>query len=148
MFRNVQTVSLLPQTYHEDLFDKILPELKMRSSLTDLQVNASCLDERKAPIMTTFERLTRLTLYDPTRAILNLLPDWLERLSISLKELHLRVGIPTSFSWVLLKASYYRTIVDPSHPVSYGLLSHICKAFVRLPSDCLIPSQTRMSTLR
>jgi len=89
-FKNVQTVALLPQTYHEGLFDKVLPELRNCSSLTDLRVNSSCLGDIRAHLVTAFERLTRVTLCDPTRAILQLLPDWLERLSSSLKELHLK----------------------------------------------------------
>lgn len=94
-FKNLQTVALLPTTYHEDLFTRALVELKSCHLLADLRVNSSCMDDVRAPILAELARLARLTLCDPTRAILQLLLDWLERLSSSLRDLHLKVSIST-----------------------------------------------------
>lgn len=60
--------------------------------LRELTVNSSCTDEVRAPILVQINELQKLTLRDPSRAILQILPDWLGRLSKSLTELHLRVS--------------------------------------------------------
>jgi len=59
--------------------------------LQELAVNASCTNENNAPILAQISGLSKLSIYSPTRAILDLLPGWLRRLSDSLTELHLKV---------------------------------------------------------
>ncbi|KAJ7619456.1 hypothetical protein FB45DRAFT_930844 [Roridomyces roridus] len=92
-FENMHTLEILPkdwQTFRvEDLLDGILLELKNRASLVKLRVNPSCTTEATAPILADIGGLRELALASPSRAILQLLPDWLERLSPSLRELHL-----------------------------------------------------------
>lgn len=59
--------------------------------LQELTVNACCTNENNAPILAQISGLSRLSIHSPTRAILDLLPGWLRRLSDTLKELHLKV---------------------------------------------------------
>jgi len=59
--------------------------------LQEIAVNASCTNENNAPILAQISGLSKLSIYSPTRAILDLLPGWLRRLSDSLRELHLKV---------------------------------------------------------
>ena len=92
VFSNLRVVQLVPRTYHEDVFTQTLQALKDASLLEDLTVNSSCTDAQRAPLITQIECLTRLELQDPTRAILDLLPAWLDRLSGTLTELHLKVN--------------------------------------------------------
>jgi hypothetical protein len=85
-------VQFTPQTYHEDLFQQSLITLRDLRSLTAIAVNASCTDDAKVPVLVELCGLKKLTLESPSRAILQLLPDWLRRLSGTLQELHLTVS--------------------------------------------------------
>ena len=91
-FTNLRSVQFTPQTYHEDLFRESLIALRDLRSLTEITVNASCTDEAKASVLAELYGLKKLTLDSPSRAILQLLPDWLRRLSGTLQELHLKVN--------------------------------------------------------
>ncbi|KAJ7717567.1 hypothetical protein B0H16DRAFT_1897932 [Mycena metata] len=84
-FENLQTVEVFPDSDHP--FTEILTELEGRPSLVNLRVNSSCTDEASAPLLAKIEGLRQLELQRPTRAILQLLPEWLGRLT-SLEELH------------------------------------------------------------
>jgi hypothetical protein len=91
-FVNLSRVIFAPLTFHEDLFAqtlRILPDLR---SLTDLTVNQSCTSDLLVPKLVEVNGLKKLTLFNPGRAILQLLPDWLRRLSPTLTELHLKVS--------------------------------------------------------
>ncbi|KAF9006991.1 hypothetical protein BDQ17DRAFT_1238451 [Cyathus striatus] len=88
-FTNLAEVKYTPVTFHEDLFTEPLKVLKVAPSLRSLTVNGSCMDEKKARILVQIGGLDKLTLKDPTRALLQLLPDWLRHLSSSLTGLHL-----------------------------------------------------------
>ncbi|KAJ6615376.1 hypothetical protein B0H10DRAFT_1801539 [Mycena sp. CBHHK59/15] len=88
VFTNLHTVELTPGWYNTDLFTAVLIELKNRASLADLCVNLSCTDETRAPLLVQIGGLRRLELKSPGRAILQLLPDWLARLT-TLEALHL-----------------------------------------------------------
>jgi hypothetical protein len=90
-FVNLHSVQFTPITYHEDLFAPSLPLLQSTHPLTNLTVNASCSNEARAPTLVQITGLHSLTLLNPGRAILQLLPEWLERLSSTLRELHLKV---------------------------------------------------------
>ncbi|KAJ7145780.1 hypothetical protein C8R44DRAFT_1934 [Mycena epipterygia] len=88
VFENLHTVEILPEMHPNDLFPAILAQLQDRGSLVNLRVNSSCTDDETAPILAKIEGLRQLQLESPSRAILQLLPDWLGRLT-SLRELHL-----------------------------------------------------------
>ena len=91
-FVNLRRVIFVPLTFHEDLFVqtiRILPDLR---SLTDLTVNQSCTSDAVVQKLVGVNGLKRLTLFNPGRAILQLLPDWLRRLAPALTELHLKVS--------------------------------------------------------
>lgn len=90
-FHNLNSVTLSPIQFHEDIFADVLPALKHLPSLRNVTVNRSCTEETYAPILATIEGLSHLTVMDPSRAILNLFPEWLRRLSRTLTELHLIV---------------------------------------------------------
>jgi hypothetical protein len=51
------------------------------------------MDAPRAPIITQIRGLKRLELHGPTRAILELLPEWLNHLSETLNEVHLKVNL-------------------------------------------------------
>ncbi|KAJ7682854.1 hypothetical protein B0H17DRAFT_1075127 [Mycena rosella] len=87
-FESLRIVEILPETYNSELFTALLDEIKDRASLINLRVNSSCTDDARAPILAHIVGLRKLELKSSTRAILQLLPDWLGRLT-SLKELHL-----------------------------------------------------------
>lgn len=111
VFTNLRTSILTPATF-EGIFTGILKQLTERSDkridngshvpstpppLRELVVNPSCTDAVRAPILYQLTGLSKLTILSPTRAVLELLPDWLRRLSDTLTELHLRVSyFPTS----------------------------------------------------
>ena len=61
--------------------------------MKDLAINSSCMDAPRAPIIAQTRGLKRLELHGPTRAILELLPEWLNYLSETLKEVHLKVNL-------------------------------------------------------
>lgn len=48
--------------------------------------------EVTAPLLSEIDGIKQLTLDGPGRTVLNLLPDWLGRLSETLTELHLEVS--------------------------------------------------------
>ena len=90
-YHNLNAVEISPTTFPEGIFAEILHALKTCSSLRCLTANSTYTDEAGSSAMVMIDGLRCLTIIDPTRAILNLLPDWLSRLSESLTELHLRV---------------------------------------------------------
>jgi len=100
-FINLRSVQFTPLTYHEDLFEESLIALCDLRSLTEIAMNASCTDDAKAPALVELCGLRKITLYSPGRAILQLLPDWLRRLSGTLQELHLQVSHRPRFMYDL-----------------------------------------------
>ncbi|KAJ7468685.1 hypothetical protein FB451DRAFT_379180 [Mycena latifolia] len=99
-FSNLHTVEILPEMYNSELFTPLLSELKDRTCLANLRVNSSCTDDGNAPILAKIVGLRTLELKSPSRAILQLLPDWLGRLT-SLKELHMTSNCGSVTPWVL-----------------------------------------------
>ncbi|KAJ6542755.1 hypothetical protein B0H19DRAFT_1171777 [Mycena capillaripes] len=87
-FQNLQTVEIFPDANHDSLFPPVLLELENRPTLVNFRVNAACMDETNAPILVKIGGLRQLGLERPNRTVLQLLPDWLGRLS-SLTEFHL-----------------------------------------------------------
>ncbi|KAF9526215.1 hypothetical protein CPB83DRAFT_940082 [Crepidotus variabilis] len=88
-FVNLRSVQFTPSTWNNQLFTTALPILPTLLFLDDLEVNASCLDEPNALSLSFISGLRRLSIWNPSRAILQLLPDRLDRLSVSLVDLAL-----------------------------------------------------------
>lgn len=74
----------------------VLPQLLNCTHFSDLTVGRACCDEDVSPLLTQLSGLNALTIHDPTRAILQLLPDWLIRLQGTLSRLALQVCLRTS----------------------------------------------------
>ena len=115
---NLRSFVFTPHRFPEALINTTLETLPKCSLLQDLTVNETCCTEETAPTLTKIIGLKKLTIEGPRRAILNLIPEWLERLSTTLTGLHLKVfhtcwGIVT----LNLQTRPSRTIVVPSHPV-------------------------------
>ncbi|KAF8646265.1 hypothetical protein AX16_007305 [Volvariella volvacea WC 439] len=100
-FSNLRRVSFRPSAFPDDLFTEPLKALKGNSStaqdksgqnhqLESLIVGPACQDEIRAPLLVEISGLKKLAVHSPTRALLELLPGWLDRLSNGLKELHLK----------------------------------------------------------
>ena len=87
------TINPMNQQAPEDLFVEPLRLLRSSPDLRTLEVNAACTGRASAPVLSEIVGLGSLTLIDPGREILNLLPDWLSRLSDTLRELHLLVSL-------------------------------------------------------
>ncbi|KAF7319059.1 hypothetical protein HMN09_00242100 [Mycena chlorophos] len=85
---NLQTLEVVPDIHPDDYFTAILQHALELPSLNTLRVNSSCMSESDCGILLQFTKLRRLELKSPTRAVLNVLPEWLGRLT-GLKELHL-----------------------------------------------------------
>ena len=94
-FTNIRSVKFVPATFHEDVFVdslKLLPNL--HTSLRELILSSSCTsDEEKVSLLTGIKGLYKLALHSPGRAILQHLPEWLEKNSSTLNELHLLVRL-------------------------------------------------------
>lgn len=90
---NLVAIAFAPAQASEGLFIEPLRLLQSLPKLRTLRVNATCTDTLSSPILSQIVGLRTLTLIDPSRAILDLLPDWLSRLSGTLHGLHLLVSI-------------------------------------------------------
>ncbi|KZT05087.1 uncharacterized protein LAESUDRAFT_656763 [Laetiporus sulphureus 93-53] len=88
-WHNLTTVILTPRIYHQDLLTNVLPLLPTLPLLQNLSVNTSCTDDVHAPGLVHISGLKALCIQNPTRAILQLLPNWLGKLTSSLRGLHL-----------------------------------------------------------
>jgi len=86
-------MTINPMQAPQDLFVEPLRLLRDSRDLRTLEVNAACTGSTSAPVLSEIVGLKSLTLIDPNREILNLLPDWLSRLSGTLCELHLLVSL-------------------------------------------------------
>ena len=92
-------ITIDPIQATEGLFVEPLRLLQNSPELRTLKVNTACIAGVSALVLSRIVGLRCLTVADPNRAILDLLPDWLSRLSGTLCELHL-----------LVSASFYRRI--------------------------------------
>jgi hypothetical protein len=93
-FTNIISVTLTPLLYIPGMGFSAgaLHALGDRPSLSRLTVNEFCTEESSAHVLATITGLSELGILDPTQTILNLLPEWLGRLSKSLVALHLTVN--------------------------------------------------------
>ncbi|KAJ7065036.1 hypothetical protein C8F01DRAFT_1129199, partial [Mycena amicta] len=87
-FKNLKALEILPDIYPDDFFTEIIHQGLDLPLLTTLRVNSSCMSEGDSAILARFDRLRILELRNPTRAILNILPEWLAKMG-GLNELHL-----------------------------------------------------------
>lgn len=86
------SVTLHPAGCPSKFFSETLQILQGFSQIRHLAVNYTCMDETTAKILVQFNNLVTVVLFDPTRALLELITEWLSRLSPTLDCLHLRVG--------------------------------------------------------
>ncbi|KAF9649725.1 hypothetical protein BDM02DRAFT_3094307 [Thelephora ganbajun] len=89
VWRNLVAMSIDPRQAPEGLFVEPLRLLQNSPNLRTLRVDAICTDAISAPVLSEITGLGSLTVIDPNRALLDLLPDWLSRLSDTLRELRL-----------------------------------------------------------
>lgn len=119
MWRNLAAVTIIPTHAPEGLFTEPLRLLRGLPDLRTLKVNSACADALSAAALSRVVGLKSLTLVDPNRAILDLLPDWLSRLSNTLHQLHLLVSTIPSAEYTRSDPAG-RKIVVPSLLGSYG----------------------------
>lgn len=93
-------ITIDPVQAPEGLFVESLHLLRNSPDLRILKVNAACTDGASARVLSGVVGLRSLTVIDPNRAILDLLPNWLSRLSDTLRGLYLLVSI-LSLYWVV-----------------------------------------------
>ncbi|KAF8149464.1 hypothetical protein B0H34DRAFT_802453 [Crassisporium funariophilum] len=118
-FVNIGSVTMTPLTFHEDLFLDCLSAMRDWRCLTEVVVNESCMTDGKAAALVGISGLRKVTLISPGRAILNLLPDWLGRLSSTLVELHLKDNCGSITPGVL--RSFIPHIQDNLRALTLGL---------------------------
>lgn len=93
-FTNLSSVFFTPVSFRCYVFTDLLRILTVSPVLRNITVNTSCMGDDREEWLSQLTGLNSLTLYDPTRAILQLLPDWLGRLSSTIQSLHLKVSFP------------------------------------------------------
>jgi hypothetical protein len=100
-FPKLSRVTFTPAAYQGNLFVRSLEALKESTNLHELAVNSACMGETATPLLAKIEGIHKLTLHGPDRSILNILPDWLGRISRTLTGLHLKVSdyIPVIFKF-------------------------------------------------
>lgn len=90
---NLVAITILPMQGPEGLFVEPLRLLQHLPKLRTLKVNSTCTDAISALVLSQIVGLWSLTVVDPSRAMLDLLPDWLSQLSGTLRQLHLLVSL-------------------------------------------------------
>jgi hypothetical protein len=91
---NLVTITIIPAQAPEGLFVEPLRLLQSLPELRILKVNSTCTDAISAPVLSQIVGLRSLTVIDPNRAMLDLLPNWLSQLSGTLRQMHLLVSLP------------------------------------------------------
>ncbi|CAL1696514.1 unnamed protein product [Somion occarium] len=87
---NLRSFTFAPLEYPDVLITQTLDSLPLCDSLRSLTVGSPCCSEDAAPLLVQVESLESLTIENPSRAILNIMPDWLNRLSGTLTTLRFR----------------------------------------------------------
>jgi hypothetical protein len=118
LYTNITSVTFTPMTSDPGLFTEALRALGDRPSLSRLTVNPYCMHECNAHALAKIGGLRELELSDPTKIILNLLPEWLGRLSKSLVALHLTVNFKLFIITNMVTDPCFRTNVIMSRQVS------------------------------
>ena len=91
-YTDITSVTLTPIEFNSGMFTGALHALGDRPFLSRLTVNRCCMEDPNAHVLAKIGGLRELELFNPNQAILNLLPEWLGRLSKSLVALHLTVN--------------------------------------------------------
>jgi hypothetical protein len=118
-YTNIISVTLTPKIFRPELgFTEVLRALGDRPSLSQLTVNCYCMDESSARLLAKIGGLRELELSAPTQIILDLLPEWLGRLSKSLVALHLTVNFKPFIITNMFTDPGFRTYVIMSRQVS------------------------------
>ena len=111
-YADITSVTLTPMAFNPGIFTGVLHALGDRPFLSRLTVNQCCMEEPNAHVLAKIGELRELELFSPNQTILNLLPEWLGRLSKSLVALHLTVNfklfIITTLSLTLVLAQLCR----------------------------------------
>ncbi|KAJ3482735.1 hypothetical protein NLI96_g6777 [Meripilus lineatus] len=87
---NLCSFTLTPSTYPSDLVETIIPQISKCSHLRELTVGSLCGSDENAHLLVQILGLESLTIQDPKSAILQLLPEWLDRLKGTLISLGLQ----------------------------------------------------------
>ncbi|KAI0684576.1 hypothetical protein BC835DRAFT_1389261 [Cytidiella melzeri] len=88
---NLQSVTFMAAaTSYSGVFTKSLAMLPNLTYLRHLELNSGSCSETQSSVLALLGGLERLVIEDPTRAILNVLPDWLSVLRGTFKGLHLK----------------------------------------------------------
>lgn len=93
MLPNLHEILIAPQSQNNDVSIDVLKCLPAVPHLRRLSVNETCTQEAAILSLVSIDFLDHLTIANPSRAILDLLPAWLSCLSQSLTELHLEVSV-------------------------------------------------------
>lgn len=97
---HLNTLVFAPKKHHDALFTEVLPLLPQLGCLRSLTVNVSCADEKHVPELVQLRDLRSLTIQSPTRALLQSLPQWLEELQSTLRDLRLMVSLSIFNSFI------------------------------------------------
>ena len=89
---NLRSVTFAPRQYHDDTLNDTLPLLLSLPLLRCLSVNPSCTGDSHAATLAQLRNLQSLTIQSPTRAVLQILPDWLRELKTTLRTFRLTVS--------------------------------------------------------
>ncbi|KAI0640962.1 hypothetical protein C8Q79DRAFT_1004016 [Trametes meyenii] len=133
---NLQALVFSPQMYHESLFNDTLPLLPRLTLLKSLSVNTACTNESHVDVLVQVRGLEILTIQSPTRAILQLLPDWIGQLQNTLRILRLTNSCGSVTPGVLRSfVPYLQRVTSFELGLSYSLTDDDIFAFwEELPS--------------
>ena len=84
---NIQSATLTPRKYGEGTLGDTLSLLCSRSSLRHLTIKAPVLTEEDVTVIARMRNLQSLSIEWPSRAILQVLPEWLDSLQGTLRTL-------------------------------------------------------------
>jgi hypothetical protein len=133
-WKNLVAMTMNPMQAPEDLFAEPFRMLRNSSDLRILKVNAAYTVGTSVSTLSEIAGLESLTVIDPGRKILDLLPGWLSRLSGTLRKLHLLVSASlfgAHTTWVT------RLPKDNCGSITPGVLQTIQPLAVRLQSFAL-----------
>ncbi|EIN05711.1 hypothetical protein PUNSTDRAFT_137203 [Punctularia strigosozonata HHB-11173 SS5] len=124
LFVNLEEVFFLPSAFHVDVFCGALVTLPNMRNLRRLSVNSSCTKETYVASLVKITGLHYLTIQDPSRAVLQELPEWLRSMQGTLTELHLTGNCGSVTPGVLrMILPHIRLITSFSLGVSFSLAS-------------------------
>ena len=90
-FSNLQRLSFQPHCPEGRLLEVILDEVPNFEAIKSLHIKCACLPPDSVNVLKRFKSLQSLTLLSPTAEVLHVLPDILQDLRCSLKNLAFKV---------------------------------------------------------